>query len=86
MIRRKSEAFIFNAMGISYVEMEHLWQEGIDKKIWDSKHNPTSLALNEYKDAMKRYKILRDEARQGFSRIFDEKEYIYIPETFKGVK
>lgn len=86
LIRRKSEAFIFNAMGISYVEMEHLWQEGIDKKIWDSKHNPTSLALNEYKDAMKRYKILRDEARQGFSRIFDEKEYIYIPETFKGVK
>ena len=61
LIRRKSEAFIYNTMGISLVEMDCLWQEGIDKKIWDSKHKPTSLALNEYKDAIKRYKLLRDE-------------------------
>lgn len=86
LIRRKSEAFIYNAMGISFVEMEHLWQEGIDKGIWDSKHYPTSLALNEYKDAMKRYKILRDEGRQEFSLILDEKDNNYIPETFRGVK
>lgn len=86
LIRRKSEAFIYNAMGISFVEMEHLWQEGMDKGIWDSKHNPTSLALNEYKDAMKRYKILRDEGRQEFSLFLDEKDNIYIPETFRGVK
>ena len=86
LIRRKSEAFIYNAMGISFVEMERLWQEGIDKGIWDSEHNPTSLALNEYKDAMKRYKILRDEGRQVFSLILDEKDNIYIPETFRGVK
>lgn len=86
LIRRKSEAFIYNTMGISLVEMDCLWQEGIDKKIWDSKHNPTSLALNEYKDAMKRYKILRDEGRQEFSPILDEKDNIYIPETFRGVK
>lgn len=46
LIRRKSEAFIYNIMGISLVEMDSLWQEGIDKKIWDSKHKPTSLALN----------------------------------------
>ena len=86
LIRRKSEAFIYNAMGISYMEMERLWQEGMDKGIWDSKHNPSSLALNEYKDAMKRYKILRDEGRQEFSRILDEKDNIYMPETFRGVK
>lgn len=86
LIRRKSEAFIYNAMGISFVEMERLWQEGMDKGIWDSKHNPTSLALNEYKDAMKKYKILRDEGRQEFSLILDEKDNIYIPETFRGVK
>lgn len=86
LIRRKSEAFIYNAMGISYMEMERLWQEGMDKKIWDSKHKPTSLALNEYKDAIKRYKLLRDEGRQEFSPTFDEKDNIYIPETFRGVK
>lgn len=86
LIRRKCESFIYNAMGISFVEMERLWQEGIDKGIWDRKHNPTSSALNEYKDAMKRYKILRDEGRQEFSRILDEKENNYIPETFRGVK
>ena len=86
LIRRKSEVFIYNAMGISFVEMERLWQEGMDKGIWDSKHNPTSLALNEYKDAMKRYKILRDEGRKEFSLILDEKDNIYIPETFRVVK
>lgn len=86
LIRRKSEAFIYNTMGISLVEMDRLWQEGIDKKIWDSKHKPTSLALNEYKDAIKRYKLLRDEGRQEFSPILDEKDNIYIPETFRGVK
>ena len=85
LIRRKSEAFIYNAMGISYMEMERLWQEGMDKKIWDCKHKPTSLALNEYKDAIKRYKLLRDEGWQEF-RIWDEKDNIYIPETFRGVK
>lgn len=86
LIRRKSEAFIYNTMGISLVEMDRLWQEGIDKKIWDSKHKPTSLALNEYKDAIKRYKILRNDGRQEFSPILDEKDNIYIPETFRGVK
>lgn len=86
LIRRKSEVFIYNAMGISFVEMERLWQEGMDKGIWDSKHNPTSLALNEYKNAMKIYKILRDEGRQEFCPILDEKDNIYIPETFRGVK
>lgn len=85
LIRRKSEAFIYNTMGISLVEMDRLWQEGIDKKIWDSKHKPTSLALNEYKEAIKRYKLLRDEGMQEF-RIWDEKDNIYIPETFRGVK
>lgn len=85
LIRRKSEAFIYNIMGISLVEMDSLWQKGIDKKIWDSKHKPTSLALNEYKDAIKRYKLLRDEGMQEF-RILDEKDNIYIPETFRGVK
>ena len=85
LIRRKSEAFIYNTMGISLVEMDRLWQEGIDKKIWDSKHKPTSLALNEYKDAIKRYKLLREEGMQEF-RIWDEKDNIYIPETFRGVK
>ena len=86
LIRRRSEAFIYNAMGISYMEMERLWQEGMDKGIWDSKHNPTSLALNEYNEAVKRYKILRDEGKQEFNRILDEKFNIYIPETFRGVK
>ena len=86
LIRRKSEAFIYNTMGISLVEMDCLWQEGIDKKIWDSKHKPTSLALNEYKDAIKRYELLRDEGMQEFSPILDEKDNIYIPETFRGVK
>lgn len=86
LIRRKSEAFIYNAMGISFVEMERLWQEGMDKGIWDSKHKPTSLALNEYKDAIKRYKILRNDERQEFSPILDEKDNIYIPETFRGMK
>ena len=86
LIRRKSEAFIYTAMGISFVEMERLWQAGMDKGIWDSKHKPTSLALNEYKDAIKRYKILRNDGRQEFSLILDEKDNIYIPETFRGVK
>lgn len=86
LIRRKSEAFIYNAMEVSFVEMERLWQEGMDKGIWDSKHKPTSLALNEYKDAIKRYKILRNDGRQEFSPILDEKDNIYIPETFRGVK
>ena len=86
LIRRKSEAFFYTAMGISFVEMERLWQAGMDKGIWDSKHKPTSLALNEYKDAIKRYKILRNDGRQEFSLILDEKDNIYIPETFRGVK
>ena len=86
LIRRKSEAFIYNAMGISYVEMERLWEEGMDLGIWDNNNSPTPLALNEYKDAMKRYKILRDEGRHEFNRGLDEKDNIYIPETFRGVK
>lgn len=86
LIRRKSEAFIYNAMGISYVEMERLWEEGMDLGIWDNNYSPTPLALNEYKDAMKRYKILRDEGRHEFNRGLDEKDNIYIPETFRGVK
>ena len=55
LIRRKSEAFIFNAMGISLVEMDCLWQEGIDKKIWDSKHKPTFVCLLDMLDLKYHY-------------------------------
>lgn len=86
LVKKKSEAVIINSMGVSCVEMEFLWREGIRKQLWDSQHKPTNFAIGRYKEAIKMYHILDVEAQKYDESNFEERDYIYIPETFKGVK
>lgn len=86
LLKKKSEAVIVNAMGISCAEMDILWQEGIKKKIWDKQHKPTKFAVKRYSEAVRMSHILDDNGKKRDDTNFDERNYIYIPETFKGVK
>lgn len=86
LLRKKSEPVIMNVIGISYDEMESLWKDGVDKGLWNKQHEPTSFALSAYGDVIKRYKILKNEENQEHENKFDDREHIYIPETFRGVK
>ena len=86
LLKKKSEAVIVNAMGISCAEMDILWQEGIKKNIWDKQHKPTKFAVKRYGEAVRMSHILDDNDKKHDDTNFDERNYIYIPETFKGVK
>lgn len=86
LLKKKSEAVMLNAMGISCAEMDILWQEGVKKKIWDKQHRPTKFAVERYGEAIRMSHILDGNDNKHDDMNFDERNYIYIPETFKGVK
>ena len=86
LLKKKSEAAIVNAMGISYAEMDILWQEGIKKKLWDKQHKPKKFAVERYGETIRMSNILDGNDNKHDDMNIDERNYIYIPETFKGVK
>lgn len=86
LMKRQTEAAIFNTLAITHAEMENLWTAGISLKLWDSQHNPTSKAIELYQEAVRMYGILNKEDDAQSYVIKDEREHMYIPETFRGVK
>lgn len=56
------------------------------EKIWDKQHKPTKFAVKRYSEAVRMSHILDDNGKKRDDTNFDERNYIYIPETFKGVK
>ena len=76
------EVVIANEMGLTHDDMEKLYDEGAKLGMWDSGHRVTDDARKALEDVGKRLNI---EARNNkrFLQV-DDRDYMYIPETFRG--
>ena len=76
------EVVIANDMGLTHEDMAELFEEGIKLEMWDREHRVTPDAQKALAEAAKVFKIQkRDE--KGV-KIVDDRDYMYIPETFRG--
>ena len=76
------EVVIANDMGLTHEDMAELFEEGIKLEMWDREHRVTPDAQKALAEAAKVFKIQkRDE--KGVKKV-DDRDYMYIPETFRG--
>lgn len=82
MDKKMPEVVIANEMGLTHDDMEKLYDEGAKLGMWDSGHRVTDDARKALEDVGKRLNI---EARNNkrFLQV-DDRDYMYIPETFRG--
>lgn len=76
------EVVIANDMGLTHEDMSVLFEEGIKLEMWDKDHHVTPDAQKALAEAAKIFKIQKkEEVEVG---IVDDRNYMYIPETFRG--
>lgn len=76
---------IANQLGLHRPDMDLIWQKGIVANLWNDKHVITDACQKRYQELLKQMKFEstvynRDSKRE------EEKELVYVPETFRGLK
>ncbi len=85
-MKNVSEANIANKLGLHFGEMEALWKEGVKADLWDTNHQPTDKCKRRFTELMKKSEILSSKNKHEASRAIGDAKFIYVPETFRGLK
>ena len=76
------EVVIANDMGLTHEDMSKLFEESIKLQMWDREHHVTLEAQKALAEVAKVFKI-QNRDMKGV-KIVDDRDYMYIPETFRG--
>lgn len=76
------ETVIANDMGLTHDDMSVLFEDGKKLGLWDDKHNVTADASKALAEAVKIFSIENKENLEV--EVVDDRDYMYIPETFRG--
>ena len=76
---------IANILGLHRPDMEAIWQKGVDTKLWNDLHQITDACQRRYQELLKQMKF-ENTAYNRDSKREEEKELVYVPETFRGLK
>lgn len=79
--KRMPEVVIANDMGLTNNDMAFLFDEGVKIGLWDKDHKVTLEAQKALAEASK---IFRFENKDKVKDRVDDRDYMYIPETFRG--
>lgn len=82
---RTPESIIINEMGITFDDLQKLRDEGIVAGFWNKDYQITEWCRNLYDDAKKKARYKTTVLQKAISEIVNDKEIMYIPETFKGL-
>ena len=77
----ETEVVIANDMGLTNDDMAFLFEEGEKVGLWDKDHKVTLEAQKALAEASK---IFRIENKNKSLILVDDRNYMYIPETFRG--
>lgn len=75
------EVVIANDMGLTHDDMSVLFDEGEKLGLWDDKHKVTADASKALEEAVKIFRIENKEVPE--IEMVDDRDYMYIPETFR---
>lgn len=76
---------IANTLAITVDDLEKLYKEG-EGNLWDDKHNITQEAKAAYEEVEKQISIEKTKSNWLRPLNVDDRHFIYIPGTFKGLK
>ena len=79
--KKMPEVVIANEMGLTNDDMASIFEEGEKIGMWDKDHKVTYEAQKALAEASKIFRIENKE--KGFFYV-DDRDYMYIPETFRG--
>lgn len=79
--KKMPEVVIANEMGLTNDDMASLFEEGVKIGMWDIDHKVTLEAQKALSEASKMFRI---QNKEKVSLFIDDRNYMYIPETFKG--
>ena len=79
--RKMPEVVIANDMGLTNDDMTSIFEEGEKIGLWDKDHKITLEAQKALTEASK---IFRIENKEKHFSCVDDRDYMYIPETFRG--
>ena len=80
--KKMPEVIIANDMGLTHDDMAVLFEEGAKLGLWDKEHHVTADAQKALAEAAKVFKI-ESKGKKG-TQMIDDRDYMYIPETFRG--
>ncbi len=75
------ELVIANDMGLTNDDMKVLFENGEKLGLWDAKHQVTQNASDALADAAKRFRF---EDKDKELQMVDDRNFMYVPETFRG--
>ena len=73
-------------MGLHLAEMETVWEEGVSAGLWDNNHHVTEKCMERFKELLKKVEYLKTEDKHRMSILPEDVRYMYVPETFRGLK
>ena len=79
------ELSIANILGLHRPDMDAIWQKGTDAKLWNDQHHVTDACQKRYQELLKQMKFENTAYNRDRKRE-EEKELVYVPETFRGLK
>lgn len=86
LMDRKTESAIANFLGLTPHDMAEFKKEGVDLKLWDENWAVHPYVINQFKEALSYWNRKISEKVYEHDLISDDRNNIYIPETFRGLK
>lgn len=86
LMEKKTESVIANILGMTFEDMQRLKAKGIDFDYWDQNWDVSDFTKKQYKEAIAYFKRINRSDEDIISEREDERNMIYVPETFRGLK
>ena len=85
MLQGHDDLSIANQLGLHRPDMDAIWQKGVDTKLWNDQHQITDACQRRYQELLKQMRF-ENTAYNRDSKREEEKELVFVPETFRGLK
>ena len=86
LMERKTESVIANTLGLTFDDMQLMKEKGVECDYWDENWEVSDYAMKQYEEAVAYFKRENREKNELAAERADERNMIYIPETFRGLK
>lgn len=86
LMRGKPESVIANTLGLTFEDMQEVKKKGVTLGFWDDDWEVDAFAKKQYEEAVDYFKRQKREKRENDDELEDERNMIFVPETFRNLK
>lgn len=86
LMDKKTESVIANTLGLTYEDMQHMKEMGVIYGYWNEKWEVSEYATKQYTEAVAYFRRQNKEKKEMAIEYEDDRNMIYVPETFRSLK